>query len=866
MGRRRTSVALPFLAAVAVWLAWAMACFPPPDPPSPTPEPSPTPGGGVGNIDPPTKPDVDLSPFLPVPGDQGDSNSCVAWALAYLLTCQHAQANDWDPNDDAHRFSPAFIYNQLVQDDCSARFLPDKSLNLVVDKGCSTWATMPYVDNDCANQPSAEAIEEAMRYRAERWEKLSSASNLSAVRDWLDQQVPLLVYIRLYKNFEALSGPGAIYLAAPENPSPNDIDVHALVVIGYSNEAGALRVINSRGTDWGDGGFAWIAYDVWAAIVKEAYVVFQHRPIADAGGDRTKSDEDKNGEECFDLDAGASTGRGLSYSWRTGDEELGTDPALTRCFEIGDHAVTLTVTDEFDNEASDQITLSVTQADNAAPVADNVTAALDEGTPREITLTGSDTDGDSLVFSVAGAPSWGTLGEIVSIDTTRASVTYTPTDPDRFGPDNFSYRAYDGAAYSAAATVAINIENINDIPVANEAEVATPQGAAKRMTLRASDKDGDRLVFRIDRAPASGTVSVPVHGTDTSADVVYTPDSGFIGEDSFAFKVDDGTSESPPATVTLNVGVVSEPPTAHSLGIETTEDVPVQIALAGSDPDGDPLTFAIVTGPDHGALSLVTPTGDDTATVTYTPFENYGGPDAFSFTVNDGSQDSGPGTVAITIGAANDPPTADAGPDQTVTDTDGDGQERVALDASASRDPDGAILSFRWTASGDEIADEANAHVTLPLGIHSIILTVTDNDGATDDATTVVSVRRPTAGTETPTATDTPTGPPTPTSTIPPTPTDTPTPTATETAEPTATPTPAPPTPTPTPTPTNTLTPTATETAGPTPTDTPTPIPFSTQTLDLGGGVTLDLVHLPADSFVMGSPESDPDHYEHEQP
>jgi len=84
------------------------------------------------------------------------------------------------------------------------------------------------------------------------------------------------------------------------------------------------------------------------------------------------------------------------------------------------------------------------------------------------------------------------------------------------------------------------------------------------------------------------------------------------------------------------------------------------------------------------------------------------------------------------INTANKLPVANAGPDQTITDTDGDGQEDVALDGSQSDDPDGTIASWVWTEGGTQIATGETPTITLSVGTHTITLTVTDNDSATD--------------------------------------------------------------------------------------------------------------------------------------
>jgi predicted phosphodiesterase len=97
-------------------------------------------------------------------------------------------------------------------------------------------------------------------------------------------------------------------------------------------------------------------------------------------------------------------------------------------------------------------------------------------------------------------------------------------------------------------------------------------------------------------------------------------------------------------------------------------------------------------------------------------------------------------TITLTHGAVNQPPVANAGPDQNVTDTDGNGSESVTLNGSGSSDPDGTIASYVWKEGATQIATGATPAVTLAVGTHTITLTVTDNLGATGTDTVVVTV------------------------------------------------------------------------------------------------------------------------------
>jgi WD40 repeat protein len=107
-------------------------------------------------------------------------------------------------------------------------------------------------------------------------------------------------------------------------------------------------------------------------------------------------------------------------------------------------------------------------------------------------------------------------------------------------------------------------------------------------------------------------------------------------------------------------------------------------------------------------------------------------------------------------------PTANAGLDQTVTDSDGDGFAQVALDGSGSSDPDGTIVAYEWFEGAILLASGVSPSAALPVGVHPLRLVVTDDDGLTAEDEVVVTVLAPTP-TPTPTPTSTPTPTPTPT-------------------------------------------------------------------------------------------------------
>lgn len=85
-------------------------------------------------------------------------------------------------------------------------------------------------------------------------------------------------------------------------------------------------------------------------------------------------------------------------------------------------------------------------------------------------------------------------------------------------------------------------------------------------------------------------------------------------------------------------------------------------------------------------------------------------------------------------------PVANAGVDSTFTDSDGNGFELYTLDGSGSSDSDGSIIMYTWSEAGNQIATGVAPEISISTGVHNIVLTVTDSDGAIDVDSVTVTV------------------------------------------------------------------------------------------------------------------------------
>lgn len=267
----------------------------------------------------------------------------------------------------------------------------------------------------------------------------------------------------------------------------------------------------------------------------------------------------------------------------------------------------------------------------------------------------TDTSGDPLSASLVDGPQHGTL--TLNAD---GSFDYKP-NANFSGADGFTYVANDGGVASPVAAVTITVDPVNTPPASvNDSYSATADtplnvNAASGVLANDTDVDGNSLTATLVAGPQHGSLTLNADGSFS-----YTPAAGYTGADRFAYQAFDGEADGNVATVSLNVAAkVNQPPVAaddaYSVTANHTLNVPAAGVLANdTDPEGDPLTAALVDAPQHGTLTL-----NADGSFSYTPAAGYVGADSFTYHANDGTSDSNLATVSITVNAAvNHRPTA----------------------------------------------------------------------------------------------------------------------------------------------------------------------------------------------------------------
>jgi hypothetical protein len=219
--------------------------------------------------------DLSTQPFFPKVGNQGSQGSCSAWAATYYsYGYLEALDNNWSDakagSNPAHLMSPAWTYNRVNGGADNGSWMGE-NLQVIVDWGVASMATMPYSQSDLLSWGSPVAFREAPLHRAsgyaeEYWLKGSEA--VAAVKNRVASNMP--VTFALDANQYRLSFQDNTIMSAHEYNSYGQN--HANTIVGYNDsigedgELGAFRVVNSWGASWGDGGYYWLTYDALMEI------------------------------------------------------------------------------------------------------------------------------------------------------------------------------------------------------------------------------------------------------------------------------------------------------------------------------------------------------------------------------------------------------------------------------------------------------------------------------------------------------------------------------------------------------------------------------------------------------------------------
>ena len=347
----------------------------------------------------------------------------------------------------------------------------------------------------------------------------------------------------------------------------------------------------------------------------------------------------------------------------------------------------------------------------------------------------SDIDGDVLTAKPTTQPGWG----VVSVARSGRALQISDVSADQTGSTSFSYDASDGSATaSARVQVTIHPYGQNEAPVQLRAS-SVKIGAGAQIQYQAlsdwRDPDGDPIYLKNAEAPEGLSVSFMEDGSLT-----INEEGGAAGPKTVVLTVADDQGGETRGELIVNVQEAGNlPPTANGdlFQAHPGQNVTLDPLKNDTDPNGDPLTLAAVSGAPSGAS--ITP---DLERGTIDFMASSPGSYSFAYTVSDGTATT-LGIVRVEVIEPN------AAPPVAENDTAVLPQGGSVLVAPLTNDfdPMGGVLAITSIDStavpGLEVAliDRHLLRVTAPSGLDKTVsfsYTISNGQGSASAEVTVI--------------------------------------------------------------------------------------------------------------------------------
>nr|WP_305852393.1 PKD domain-containing protein [Zobellia sp. B3R18] len=323
------------------------------------------------------------------------------------------------------------------------------------------------------------------------------------------------------------------------------------------------------------------------------------------------------------------------------------------------------------------------------------------------------------------------------------NVTYTVTAEDNTTLD-----------YTVNVTVTADT---NTAPTAGDFSVDVEQDSNNNsidLSPYINDADGDELTITIISDFRNGTAIV------SGNTIVYTPTSGYTGEDNIVYTVNDGNGGI--ATATINVTVdssVNLAPVAVNDTYTIAEAGNLNVLILTNDTDnenndltvnwvgGSPANIGQSISGSGGGLFTITAGGNLTFN-TNGEFDGLNNGDSQTTTVQyrvtDGNSNSNIATVSVIVTGVDDPNNS---PTAVISTSVTSGTTPLSVDFTGNQsiDDDGSIVSYEWEfGENNRTSSQANpTYEYISPGDYIVTLKVTDDDGATNSVTITISVSEP---------------------------------------------------------------------------------------------------------------------------
>ena len=227
-----------------------------------------------------------LKQFAPLPGDQTDYGTCVAWASAYAARTisESVALNRMSQSETTQNvFSPVFIYRNIRPNDIEC--LQGAQIFWALDMMKETGAVkmLDIERSTDFKRVDVSLYQNSRKYPISGYVTLFSKDDrfktgliARTVKKSITEGRPVII---------GMNTPDSFYTAKdvwrPTDSPEAYYGGHAMCVVGYDDDkyGGAFEILNSWGRKWGNGGFIWVPYNIFVDFVQEGYEIIENLSI-----------------------------------------------------------------------------------------------------------------------------------------------------------------------------------------------------------------------------------------------------------------------------------------------------------------------------------------------------------------------------------------------------------------------------------------------------------------------------------------------------------------------------------------------------------------------------------------------------------
>lgn len=222
---------------------------------------------------------LSLRPFAPMPGQQGKISACTGYAGGYgAMTILHAVRSRLKSPEEIKQvtFSAAYVYNSVKQrhGDCGEGIRLEKALQFLKEQGNCLYPDFD-TTQQCVTKPDTALAKKARYNTIKDFAPILPLNSqtpqiVNSVKTCLRDSLPVIVVIKVFPSLLGMEKGERIWQKRVREES---VGLHCLVVTGYDERKSLFEVMSSWGTEWADGGFAYIDYGDMGAICQAAYTL-----------------------------------------------------------------------------------------------------------------------------------------------------------------------------------------------------------------------------------------------------------------------------------------------------------------------------------------------------------------------------------------------------------------------------------------------------------------------------------------------------------------------------------------------------------------------------------------------------------------